>query len=166
MFDRLLTPYGLGRFGVAPDHPGTKAVTDTFKSLSKKKAFNLNLRVEVGAHVTHNELVERHHAVIYAVGASSDRRLGIAGEDLPGSHTATEFVAWYNGHPDYAHRTFDLSCERVVVVRNGNVALDVARILLCDPDELDRTDIAEHALEILRTSNVREVGVLGRRGVA
>lgn len=166
MFERLLTPYGLVRFGVAPDHPGTKAVTDTFKALARRSTFDLNLGVEIGTHITHDELAERHHAVVYAVGASSDRKLGIPGEDLPGSHTATEFVAWYNGHPDYADRTFDLSSERVVVVGNGNVALDVARILLSDPDDLDRTDIADHALEALRESKVREVVVLGRRGVA
>ncbi|TCN53651.1 ferredoxin--NADP+ reductase [Rhodococcus sp. SMB37] len=166
MFDRLLTPYGLVRFGVAPDHPGTKAVTVVFESLAKKSSFNLNLGVEIGTHITHEELVERHHAVIYAVGASSDRRLGIPGEDLAGSHTATEFVAWYNGHPDYADRTFDLSSDHVVVIGNGNVALDVARILLTDPEDLDHTDIADHALDALRTSNVREVVVLGRRGVA
>lgn len=166
MFDRLLTPYGLVRFGVAPDHPGTKAVTDVFKTLSRRNTFSLNLGVEIGKHITHDELLERHHAVVYAVGASSDRKLGIAGEDLVGSHTATEFVAWYNGHPDYVDRTFDLSSERVVVIGNGNVALDVARILLTDPDELDRTDIADHAVDALRDSKVREVVVLGRRGVA
>ncbi|MCZ4547318.1 ferredoxin [Rhodococcus erythropolis] len=166
MFERLLTPYGLVRFGVAPDHPGTKAVTDVFKTLARRTNFSLNLGIEIGKHITHDELLARHHAVIYAVGASSDRRLGIDGEDLPGSHTATEFVAWYNGHPDYANRSFDLSSERIVVIGNGNVALDVARILLTDPDELDRTDIADHALEALRDSKVREVIVLGRRGVA
>ncbi|MDV7352708.1 FAD-dependent oxidoreductase [Rhodococcus oxybenzonivorans] len=166
MFDRLFTPYGLVRFGVAPDHPGTKAVTDIFKTLAKRKTFKLNLGVEIGTHITHEELLERHHAVIYAVGASSDRKLGVPGEDLLGSHTATEFVAWYNGHPDYANRSFDLSGERAVVVGNGNVALDVARILLTDPDELERTDIADHALAALRDSNVREVVVLGRRGPA
>ncbi|MFD6064923.1 FAD-dependent oxidoreductase [Rhodococcus wratislaviensis] len=166
MFDRLFTPYGLVRYGVAPDHPDTKAVTDIFKTLAMRKTFKLNLGVEIGTHITHEELVERHHAVIYAVGASSDRKLGVPGEDLLGSHTATEFVAWYNGHPDYADRSFDLSGERAVVVGNGNVALDVARILLTDPDELERTDIADHALAALRNSNIREVVVLGRRGAA
>jgi ferredoxin--NADP+ reductase len=166
MFERLLTPYGLVRSGVAPDHPGTKAVTDIFRTLERRKNFRLHLGVEVGVDLTHEELLAHNHAVIYAVGASSDRRLGIAGEDLPGSHTATEFVGWYNGHPDYADRTYDLSGERAVIVGNGNVALDVARILLSDPDDLDRTDIADHALEVLRASNIREVVVLGRRGVA
>ncbi|MBM7368867.1 4Fe-4S binding protein [Gordonia hydrophobica] len=166
MFERLLTPYGLVRFGVAPDHPGTKAVADIFRTLERRKNFRLHLGVEIGEDLTHDELLAHNHAVIYAVGASSDRRLGIDGEDLPGSHTATEFVGWYNGHPDYKDRTFDLSGERAVIVGNGNVALDVARILLTDPDTLDRTDIADHALEVLRTSNIREVVVLGRRGVA
>ncbi|MDV7136421.1 FAD-dependent oxidoreductase [Williamsia muralis] len=166
MFERLLTPYGLVRSGVAPDHPGTKAVTDIFRTLERRKNFRLHLGVQIGVDLTHEELLAHNHAVIYAVGASSDRRLGISGEDLPGSHTATEFVGWYNGHPDFANRTYDLSGERAVIVGNGNVALDVARILLTDPDDLDRTDIADHALEVLRTSNIREVVVLGRRGVA
>jgi len=166
MFERLLTPYGLVRFGVAPDHPGTKSVIDSFRSLARKTNFNLHLGVEIGTDATHEELLAHHHAVIYAVGASSDRRLCIEGEDLTGSHTATEFVAWYNGHPDYADRTYDLSSERVVIVGSGNVALDVARILLTDPEELDRTDIADHALDVLRTSKVQEIVVLCRRGVA
>lgn len=166
MFERLPTPYGLARFGVAPDHQSTKAVTDTFRSLGKKANFNLNLGIEVGQHISHAELLEHHDAVIYAVGASSDRRLDIAGEDLPGSHAATEFVAWYNGHPDYADRQFDLSGERAVIIGNGNVALDVARILLTDPLSLSSTDIAQHALVALRKSNIREVTVVGRRGVA
>jgi ferredoxin--NADP+ reductase len=166
MFERLLTPYGLVRSGVAPDHPGTKAVTDIFRTLERRKNFRLHLGVEIGADLTHDELLAYNHAVIYAVGASSDRRLGIDGEDLPGSHTATEFVGWYNGHPDYKDRTYDLTGERAVIVGNGNVALDVARILLTDPDDLDRTDIADHALDVLRSSNIREVVVLGRRGVA
>lgn len=166
MFERLYTPFGLVRFGVAPDHQSTKSVTEVFRTLERRKAFRLNLGVDVGTHVTHEELLAHHHAVVYAVGASTDRRLGIDGEDLPGSHAVTEFVSWYNGHPDFAHRTFDLSAERAVIVGNGNVALDVARILLSDPDELARTDIADHALSALRASNVREVVVVGRRGLA
>jgi ferredoxin--NADP+ reductase len=166
MFERLYTPFGLVRFGVAPDHQSTKAVTDVFRTLERRPAFKLNLGVEVGVHVTHQELLDRHHAVIYAVGGSADRRLGIAGEDMSGSHAATEFVAWYNGHPDYADKTFDLSTERVVIIGNGNVALDVARILLSDPEALALTDIADHALEALRASKVREVVVVGRRDVA
>ena len=166
MFDRLPTPFGLVRAGVAPDHPGTKAVTESFEWSFRREEFALHLATEVGRDITHAELLEHHHAVIYATGASSDRRLGIAGEDLPGSHAATEFVAWYNGHPDYADRTFDLSGERAVIVGNGNVALDVARILTMDVDELARTDIADHALTALRESNIREVVLLGRRGPA
>ena len=166
MFDRLPTPFGLVRAGVAPDHPGTKAVTESFEWSFRREEFALHLATEIGRDITHAELLEHHHAVIYATGASSDRRLGIAGEDLPGSHAATEFVAWYNGHPDYADRTFDLSGERAVIVGNGNVALDVARILTMDVDELARTDIADHALRALRESNIREVVLLGRRGPA
>lgn len=164
MFDRLPTPWGLVRAGVAPDHPGTKGVSSMFESAFRREALQYHLNVEVGTHISHEELVAHHHAVIYAVGASSDRRLGVPGEDLPGSHSATEFVAWYNGHPDYADRTFDLSGERAVIVGNGNVALDVARVLTLDPDELAKTDIADHALDALRQSNIREVVVLGRRG--
>lgn len=166
MFDRLPTPFGLVRAGVAPDHPGTKAVTESFEWSFRRDAFALHLDTEVGRDITHDDLLEHHHAVIYATGASADRRLGIPGEDLPGSHAATEFVAWYNGHPDYADRTFDLSGERAVIVGNGNVALDVARVLTMDVDELARTDIADHALETLRVSNIREVVLLGRRGPA
>ena len=166
MFDRLPTPWGLVRSGVAPDHPGTKAVTESFEWSFRREAFALHLDVEVGRDIDHDELLAHHHAVVYATGASADRSLGIPGEDLPGSHAATEFVAWYNGHPDYADRVFDLSGERAVLVGNGNVALDVARILTMDVDELARTDIADHALEALRRSNIREVVLLGRRGPA
>ncbi|QCQ92255.1 FAD-dependent oxidoreductase [Rhodococcus sp. SGAir0479] len=166
MFEKLPTPWGLVRAGVAPDHPGTKVVTEMFEWSLGRDAFQFHLNVEVGNHVTHADLLEHHHAVVYAVGASSDRALGVPGEELPGSHAATEFVAWYNGHPDYADRTFDLSGERAVIVGNGNVALDVARILTLDPDELARTDIADHALKVLRESNIREVVLLGRRGPA
>ncbi|NMN99358.1 FAD-dependent oxidoreductase [Antrihabitans stalactiti] len=166
MFDKLPTPFGLVRAGVAPDHPGTKGVTAMFESAFKREAFQYYLNVEVGKHISHDELLAHHHAVIYAVGASSDRRLEIPGEDLPGSHAATEFVAWYNGHPSYADRTFDLSGERAVIIGNGNVALDVARVLTLGPDALKKTDIADHALEALRNSNIREVVLLGRRGPA
>ncbi|PTR31340.1 ferredoxin--NADP+ reductase [Rhodococcus sp. OK519] len=166
MFEKLPTPWGLVRAGVAPDHPGTKAVTEMFDWSLDRDAFQFHLNVEVGRHVSHADLLAHHHAVIYAVGASSDRALGVPGEDLPGSHAATEFVAWYNGHPDYADRAFDLSGERAVIVGNGNVALDVARILTMNPDDLAKTDIADHALEALRRSNIREVVLLGRRGPA
>ncbi|MGO4649142.1 FAD-dependent oxidoreductase [Nocardia sp. 2YAB30] len=164
MFDRLPTPWGLVRAGVAPDHPGTKTVSSMFESAFRRETLQYYLNVEVGTDISHDELLQHHHAVIYAVGASTDRRLGVPGEDMPGSHSATEFVAWYNGHPDYADRTFDLSGERAVIVGNGNVALDVARVLTVDPDELAKTDIADHALDALRQSNIREVIVLGRRG--
>lgn len=164
LFDRLPTPYGLVRAGVAPDHPGTKAVASLFESAFRREALQYRLNVEVGKHVSHEELLGHHHAVIYAVGAATDRRLGVEGEDLPGSHSATEFVAWYNGHPDFADREFDLSGERAVIVGNGNVALDVARVLTVNPDELAKTDIADHALDALRRSNIKEVVVLGRRG--
>ncbi|MBF6124694.1 FAD-dependent oxidoreductase [Nocardia brasiliensis] len=164
MFDRVPTPWGLVRSGVAPDHPGTKTVSGLFESAFRRETLQYYLNVEVGTHVTHEELLRHHHAVIYAVGASTDRRLDVPGEDLPGSHSATEFVAWYNGHPDYAERQFDLSGERAVIVGNGNVALDVARVLTVSPDELAKTDIADHALDALRRSNIREVVVLGRRG--
>lgn len=166
VFDRLPTPHGLVRFGVAPDHPATKLVERGYLSTANKKNFNYFLNVQVGNDITHEELAQRYHAVIYAVGAATDKRLDIPGEDLPGSISATEFVAWYNGHPDYADFDVDLSSERAVVVGNGNVALDVARILATDPDDLAKTDIADHALEKLRESNIREVVVLGRRGVA
>ncbi|SUE15026.1 ferredoxin domain oxidoreductase [Rhodococcus gordoniae] len=166
MFDRLPTPFGLVRAGVAPDHPGTKAVTESFERSFRREEFALHLATEIGRDITHAELLDHHHAVIYATGASSDRRLGIAGEDLPGSHAATEFVAWYNGHPDHAGQAFDLSGERAVIIGNGNVALDVARILTMDVGELACTDIADHALKALRKSNIREVVLLGRRGPA
>jgi ferredoxin/flavodoxin---NADP+ reductase len=164
MLDRLPTPFGLVRAGVAPDHPGTKGVGSMFDSEFAQDAFRFHLNVEVGKHVTHQELMRHHHAVIYAVGAFEERRLNIPGEDLPGSHPASEFVAWYNGHPDYADMTFDLSGQRTVVVGNGNVALDVARILILGADQLESTDIADHALDALRHSNIREVVLLGRRG--
>ncbi len=166
IFDRLPTPYGLVRAGVAPDHQSTKGIGDVFRSAIGHKNTQCYFNVEVGTHITHEELLAHHHAVIYAVGAASDRTLNIPGEDLAGSHAATEFVAWYNGHPDFADRTFDLSAERAVIIGNGNVALDVARALVMDPEDLARTDIAEHALEALRTSNIREVVVVGRRGPA
>ncbi|MFD4294260.1 4Fe-4S binding protein [Rhodococcus sp. NPDC058505] len=166
MFDRLPTPWGLVRAGVAPDHPETKAVTDLFAEVSRRPGFRMHLNVEVGTHISHAELLEHHHAVIYTVGAPSDRHLGIAGEELPGSLAATEFVAWYNGHPDYAARDFDLTGKRAVIVGNGNVALDVARLLVLDPDTLAKTDMAQHAVDALRDSAIEEVVLLGRRGPA
>ncbi|WP_182349428.1 4Fe-4S binding protein [Tomitella gaofuii] len=164
IFDRLPSPWGLARAGVAPDHQGTRIITDTFETIVRKPAIAAHLGVEVGTHISHEELLAHHHAVIYAVGASTDRHLGVPGEDLPGSVSATDFVAWYNGHPDHAGDVYDLSGERAVVIGNGNVALDVARVLVTSPDELAKTDIADHALAALRQSNIREVVVLGRRG--
>lgn len=166
MYERLPTPYGLVRAGVAPDHAATKGVERTFASTERKKNFQYRLDVTVGRDIMLDELADRYHAVLHASGASTDKKLGIAGEDLPGSVAATEFVAWYNGHPDHADDIYDLSSERAVIVGNGNVALDVARILLTDPDELASTDIAQHALEALRASSIREVVILGRRSIA
>lgn len=164
LVDRLPVTGGLVRFGVAPDHPSTKKVGDTFTRLLDHPRTRLHTGVEVGRNLSHEDLAAHHDAVIYAVGASNDRRLGIDGEDLVGSISATRFVAWYNGHPDVAPDAFELSAERVVVVGNGNVAVDVARILVTDPAALDGTSIAPHALEALRASKVREVVLLGRRG--
>lgn len=166
VFDKLPTPYGLVRAGVAPDHQTTKNVDGLFRHIEDQDGFGYHLNVEVGRDVTHRQLLDHHHAVLYATGASKDRALEIPGEDLPGSDTATDFVAWYNGHPDFADRAFDLDSRRVVVVGNGNVALDVARILTRDPSELATTDIADHALEALQGSKVEEVVLLARRGVA
>lgn len=165
VYERLFTPYGLVRSGVAPDHAATKDVVSAFPYDRNTPDLHLHLGVEVGKDISHAELLRHHHAVIYAVGAATDRRLGIPGEDLPGSHPATDFVAWYNGHPDFADCTFDLGVERAIVVGNGNVALDVARTLCGDPEILARTDIADHALEALRASKIREVVVLGRRSL-
>ncbi|WP_039824563.1 4Fe-4S binding protein [Nocardia testacea] len=165
MFDRLPTPWGLARYGVAPDHAQTRGVTDMFASAFKRDALQMYLNTEIGTHIGHAELRESVHAVIYAVGTPADRRLDIPGEVLAGSISATEFVAWYNGNPGYADRVFDLSGERAVIVGNGNVALDIARVLTMDPDELARTDIADHALAALRESAIREVVILGRRGL-
>jgi ferredoxin--NADP+ reductase len=166
VFERLPTPYGLVRAGVAPDHQSTKQVTRLFDKIAARRGFRFYLNVDVGSDVTHDELLAHHHAVIYAVGAPNDRRLDVDGMDLPGTGTATEFVAWYNGHPEYADLAVDLSHERVVVIGNGNVALDVARILTGDPDMLAHTDIADYALAALRSSRVREVVIAARRGPA
>ncbi|MFB8002035.1 FAD-dependent oxidoreductase [Nocardia sp. NPDC056000] len=166
VFERLSRPHGLARFGVAPDHTATRQVTEVFDTIARQDGFAYHLGVEVGRDISHAELLEHHHAVIYAVGAATDRTLGIPGEDLPGSASVTELVAWYNGHPEYAGREFDLSHERAVVIGNGNVALDVARVLTTDPDRLATTAIAPHALQALRRSRIREVVVIGRRGVA
>ncbi|MCL2418870.1 MAG: FAD-dependent oxidoreductase [Conexibacteraceae bacterium] len=164
VYDRLMTPWGLVRFGVAPDHPKIKSVTRVFEKTARLPGFRFHGNVEIGADVSHEELAAAYHAVLYAVGTPGDRHLSIDGEDLPGSESATEFVAWYNGHPDYADMDFDLSCKRAVVIGNGNVALDVARMLALSVEELQTTDIADHAIELLRESNIEEIVVLGRRG--
>ncbi|MBN3455250.1 FAD-dependent oxidoreductase [Mycobacterium sp. DSM 3803] len=166
VFEKLPTPYGLVRAGVAPDHQSTKRVTRLFDRMTQQRGFRFFLNVEVGKHVTHADLLEHHHAVLYAVGAPNDRRLDIDGMDLPGTGTATEMVAWINGHPEFTELPVDLSHERVVIVGNGNVAFDVARVLTTDPDALARTDISDHALAALRASRVQEVVVAARRGPA
>ena len=166
MFDRLPTPWGLVRAGVAPDHPNIKAVSRVYEKTAEHPEFRFYGNVELGRDISHDDLTSRYHAVIYAVGAQTDRRMGIPGEDLPGSWAATEFVAWYNGHPDYRDLVFDLSAERAIVVGNGNVATDVARMLALTRDELAATDVADHALDVLAESNVKEIVVLGRRGPA
>ncbi|MFE2933242.1 FAD-dependent oxidoreductase [Streptomyces sp. NPDC059278] len=164
LVDRLPVAGGLVRYGVAPDHPATKKVGDTFARFHEHPRVRMHLGVEIGKDITAAELAAHHDAVIYAVGASTDRRIGVPGEELPGSISATSFVAWYNSHPEVAPDAVDLSSRRVVVAGNGNVALDVARILVADPAALAGTDIADHALAALRASKVREVVLLGRRG--
>jgi ferredoxin--NADP+ reductase len=166
VFEKLPTPYGLVRAGVAPDHQNTKRVTRLFDRVSQHRRFRFYLNVEIGKHLSHADLLAHHHAVLYAVGAPDDRRLDIDGMDLPGTGTATELVAWINGHPDFTDLPVDLSHERVVIIGNGNVALDVARVLTADPDDLARTDISDRALEALRGSVVREVVIAARRGPA
>lgn len=166
MYNRFPTPYGLVREGVAPDHPSIKAVTRVFDGIGADDRFRFFGHVTVGRDLTVEELKSFYHAIVYAVGAQSDRKLGIPGEDLAGSHPATTFVGWYNGHPECADLSFDLSHPRAVVVGNGNVAVDVARILVREPSELAVTDIADHALAALGDSGVREAVMLGRRGPA
>jgi ferredoxin/flavodoxin---NADP+ reductase len=165
VFERLATPFGLVRTGVAPDHQHTKSVVSLFDPAFTSPRFGCHLNVEVGTVVSHEDLLAHHHAVIYAIGAPKCRELGIPGEDLPGSYAAADFVSWYNGHPDHAEHTFDLSAQRAVIIGNGNVALDVARILTAAPEDLAKTDIAQHALEQLSDSGVDEVVILARRGL-
>lgn len=164
--DRLPAPYGLARSGVAPDHPKTKRVTELFDTISRQPGFEFILNVEVGRDISPRELLDHHHAVIYAYGAATDRPLTIPGADLPGSVSATDFVAWINGHPDYRNWSVDLDHRRAVIIGNGNVALDVARILTSDPDRLAGTDISDVALAALRRSRIEEVVIVGRRGPA
>jgi ferredoxin/flavodoxin---NADP+ reductase len=166
MIERLPTPWGLVRLGVAPDHPKLKSVSRAFERIALKPGFRFLGNVEVGRDLAHADLVKLYDAVIYAFGAQTDKRLGIPGEDLPGSWSATEFVAWYNGHPDYQEVEFDLDVERAVVIGNGNVALDVARMLALTPDELAPTDTTDPAIEAIGSSTVRQILIVGRRGPA
>ncbi|MCY4150816.1 MAG: NADP oxidoreductase [Aestuariivita sp.] len=166
MFERLAAPYGLVRSGVAPDHPKLKRAIKVYARLAEAERFNYIGNVTVGRDLSVDELRATHHAVILTCGAETDRRLGIPGEDLPGSYTATEFVGWYNGHPDYRDRQFDLSHETAVIIGQGNVAADVSRILAKTVAELQHTDIAAHALAALAQSNIRNIYVIGRRGPA
>lgn len=166
MLERLPTPWGLVRSGVAPDHPKIKSVTRIYEKTAEHPRFRYFGNVELGRHISRDELLAHYHAVVYATGAPTDRPLGIPGEDLPGSWPATEFVGWYNGHPDHPDLDFDLSCTRALVVGNGNVALDVARMLTLTDDELAPTDTADHAIDAFRGSAIREIVVVGRRGPA
>jgi ferredoxin/flavodoxin---NADP+ reductase len=167
MIERLPTPWGLVRSGVAPDHPKIKSVTRVYEKTAAHPRFRYFGNVTFGVHVSREELLEHYHAVVYATGSPADRPLGIPGEELPGSHAATDFVGWYNGHPDHTDLEVDLlSATRAVVIGNGNVALDVARMLVLAPAELAPTDTADHALEVLADSRVEEVVVVGRRGPA
>lgn len=166
MFEKLPTPFGLVRYGVAPDHPKIKNVIKVYEKTAERPNFYFFGNVNIGVDLTIHQLRKFHDAVIFAYGAESDRRLGIEGEDLIGSHTATEFVAWYNGHPNYQNRKFDLSGEVAVIIGQGNVAMDVARILSKTIEELKNTDITQKALDVLSTSKIKEVYVIGRRGPA
>src|SRR5213592_3389388 len=166
LIERLPTPWGLVRLGVAPDHPKLKTVSRAFERIADQPGFRFLGNVEVGRDLYHDDLVRLYDAVIYAVGAQTDRRLGIPGEDLPGSWAATEFVAWYNGHPDYQQLEFDLDVERAVVIGNGNVALDIARMLALTHEELAPTDATDASIAAISASTIREIVVVGRRGPA
>ena len=164
MIEALPAPFGLVRYGVAPDHGKIKSIITRYEKTAAHPGFAFLGNVSVGRDLSLDVLRHFYDAIVFASGAQTDRRLGIPGEDLPGSYTATEFVAWYNGHPDFHAHSFDLSQERVVVIGQGNVAVDVSRILCKTTDELAKTDIAAHALEALAGSRVREVWMVGRRG--
>jgi ferredoxin--NADP+ reductase len=164
VIDRLPTPWGLVRLGVAPDHENIKAVSRAFERTAARPGFRFFGNVEVGSTVSHEELLELYDAVVYTVGAQTDRRLGIPGEDLPGSWPATAFVAWYNGHPDFQDCEFDLDTQRVVVIGNGNVAVDCVRMLALTEDELAPTDTTDEAMEAIAASPIEEIVMLGRRG--
>jgi ferredoxin--NADP+ reductase len=164
LYDRLPTPYGLVRSGVAPDHPKIKSVTRAYDKTSQHERFRFFGHVELGSDISRRQLLERYHVVCYTIGTSTDKRLGIPGEELRGSHPATEFVAWYNGHPDHSALEVDLQAKQVAVVGAGNVAIDVARMLALAPSELAVTDTADHAIEVLSASGIEEVTILARRG--
>ncbi|HEX3324410.1 MAG TPA: FAD-dependent oxidoreductase [Solirubrobacterales bacterium] len=164
LFDRLPTPFGLVRGGVAPDHPKIKSVIRVYEKTAAREGFRFFGNVKVGHDIEVEDLERHYHAIVFTVGCETDRQLGIPGEELPGSHAATAFVGWYNAHPDYATEEFDLSCERAVVIGNGNVAMDVARMLALTDHELRQTDTADHAIELLDAKKIREIVVLGRRG--
>src|SRR5213082_194310 len=166
MLERLPTPWGLVRLGVAPDHPKLKSVSRAYERIAELPGFRFLGNVEAGRDLSADDLRGLYDAVVYAVGAQSDRRLGIPGEDLPGSWAATELVAWYNGHPDFQHLSFDLSGERAVVIGNGNVAVDVARMLALTPEELAPTDTTDAAIEAFVDAGIREIVMVGRRGPA
>ena len=164
MIERLPTPWGLVRSGVAPDHPKIKTVSKVFEKIAKEPNFRLFANVELGKDVSLKDLRDQYDVVVLATGASKGRKLGIKGEELANVLTSAEFVPWYNSHPDYVQTQVDLSCDTAVVIGAGNVAMDVARILAIDPTELDPTDVAEHALAKLKQSNIRTVIICGRRG--
>ena len=164
MFERLTTPFGLVRGGVAPDHQKIKSVQKIYTRISENENFRFFGNVEIGRDIFQTDLLDHYDAVIYSVGSNADRELGIPGEDLSGSHSATEFVAWYNGHPDFCDCKFDLSARNAFVIGIGNVALDVARILAKTHEELAKTDIADYALEALRVSQLEDIWLVGRRG--
>src|SRR5881398_870683 len=166
MLERLPTPWGLVRLGVAPDHPKLKSVSRAFERIADKPGFRFFGNVEIGRDLSHADLLQLYDAVVYAFGAQTDKKLGIPGEDLSGSWSATEFVAWYNGHPDYQNLEFDLDVDRAVVIGNGNVALDVARMLALTPEELAPTDTTDAATDASSSSRISDIVVLGRRGPA
>ncbi len=164
LYDRLPTPYGLVRSGVAPDHPKIKSVTRAYDKTTRHERFRFFGHVELGLDLTRRQLLDHYHVVLYTIGTSIDKRLGIPGEELRGSHPATEFVSWYNGHPDHCGLEVDLQAKQAVVVGAGNVALDVARMLALAPSELEWTDTADHAMHVLRASGIEEITILARRG--
>ena len=164
MIERLPTPWGLVRSGVAPDHPKIKTVAKVFEKVANEPNFRLFANVELGSDLTIEQLKEMYDAVVIATGSALGKRLGIPGEDLPGSMSAAAFVPWYNAHPDFKDEEIDLSCESAVVIGAGNVAMDVARMLALEPSELDPTDTADHAIDALKASAIREVVISARRG--